>query len=150
MSRERKVVSTCRHCGAAIAWASTEHGKPIPMDFEPVKDGEYIVTKRADGKSFLAEKAGPLMMPGKRFRDHRQTCANQRQRTVEHCQKPGCKNDVRPDAVVCWVHARDLPAGLEDQLSKLWREKPGSKEHRAAVLEAVRALGGQEVVSRAT
>jgi hypothetical protein len=152
VSHERKVVSACRYCGATIAWASTEHGKFLPMDFSSVADGEWIKRKQPDG-SFLALKFStlePAHALEKRYRAHTQTCARRRQRTVDHCQKPGCKGEVRPDAVACWVHASDLPAGLEEKLSRLWREKPGSKEHKAAVLEAVRALGGQEVVSRAT
>ena len=36
--------SRCRACQAVIRWAKTENGKPIPMDPDPVPDGNYVVS----------------------------------------------------------------------------------------------------------
>ena len=35
--------SRCSSCGASIRWARTEKGKAIPVDPEPVTDGNLIV-----------------------------------------------------------------------------------------------------------
>ena len=54
-------VSTCRSCGAAIVWAKTTTGKSMPLDAEPVPDGNIVlhegvayVTGTGDRKSHFA------------------------------------------------------------------------------------------------
>jgi hypothetical protein len=34
----------CRGCHKPIRWAKTEHGKNIPLDPDPVPDGNIVVT----------------------------------------------------------------------------------------------------------
>ena len=36
------MMATCRTCGAAIWWAYTPNGKPIPIDATPDPDGNII------------------------------------------------------------------------------------------------------------
>lgn len=36
-------MSTCRSCGARITWLETAGGKKIPVDEDPVPDGNIIV-----------------------------------------------------------------------------------------------------------
>lgn len=36
--------SRCKTCGAAIRWAKTNAGKPIPLDLEPVATGNLVLT----------------------------------------------------------------------------------------------------------
>ena len=46
--------SRCRACQKVIRWAKTDNGKPIPMDPDPVPDGNYVVT--AQGVSHALKK----------------------------------------------------------------------------------------------
>lgn len=43
--------STCRSCGAPIAWAETIAGKRMPLDPEPRDDGNVRLDK--DGVAFV-------------------------------------------------------------------------------------------------
>lgn len=36
----------CRSCGAPIIWAQTVNGKAMPIDAEPVPDGNVLLTGR--------------------------------------------------------------------------------------------------------
>lgn len=36
-------MNACRSCGAAIKWASTPGGKPMPLDAKPNPDGNVIL-----------------------------------------------------------------------------------------------------------
>lgn len=36
-------ITTCGTCGANIFWAQTENGKPMPIDAEPVANGNIII-----------------------------------------------------------------------------------------------------------
>ena len=45
----------CRSCRAPIEWKKTLSGKSIPLDLEPVPDGNIVLT---DGD--VAETLGPL------------------------------------------------------------------------------------------
>ena len=40
--------ATCRSCGAPIRWERTVNGKAIPLDPDPVADGNFGI--RNDGK----------------------------------------------------------------------------------------------------
>lgn len=39
----------CRSCGREIQWASTSAGKLIPLDAQPVADGNIAAHRDADG-----------------------------------------------------------------------------------------------------
>lgn len=40
---------TCRSCDAAIFWAVTERGRRIPIDVEPVANGNITLSDFSDG-----------------------------------------------------------------------------------------------------
>jgi len=42
-------VNACTRCKAEIIWAETENGKPMPLDPEPVEDGNVTLHKRRVG-----------------------------------------------------------------------------------------------------
>lgn len=63
----------CKTCKQVIAWALTEKHKPIPIDPEPVPDGNLVLERR-DGKLY-ARQSTPLLdgaLP--RFKSHFATC----------------------------------------------------------------------------
>lgn len=71
-------MSTCRSCGASIRWAITERsGKRIPVDPDPVDDGN-LVLRDAGGGDVIASVVAPgellLDDPGVRFVSHFATC----------------------------------------------------------------------------
>lgn len=66
----KRPLGKCRGCSAAIAWAKTERGKPIPLDPEPVPDGNIVVTD-AGIAHFLRSTE---MATGPRYVSHFVTC----------------------------------------------------------------------------
>lgn len=65
----------CRSCGAPVEWCVTENGKRMPVDAEPVEDGNLVVEMQL-GPS-LARAYDPARDAGKaRFRSHFSTCPN--------------------------------------------------------------------------
>ena len=63
-------MSKCRSCGAPIEWAVTDAGKMIPLDADPVPEGNLVVEA---GKS----RARTVDDPGVVFwRTHFATCPN--------------------------------------------------------------------------
>jgi hypothetical protein len=38
----------CRTCGAHVQWAQTEKGRRMPVNIEPVKDGNILLQHRPD------------------------------------------------------------------------------------------------------
>ena len=61
-------MASCRSCGAEIRWERTAAGKAIPLDFEPVLDGNLAF--RNDG--LVVSAAG--CPPGPRYVAHFATC----------------------------------------------------------------------------
>ena len=65
----------CRSCGAPIFWAKTEGNKNIPIDLEPVEDGNIGIRSKD-----LEESRNPIARvidwkwSGKRFVSHFVTC----------------------------------------------------------------------------
>ena len=53
MSRE---IRACSSCGAAVIWTTTHNGKRMPVDAEPVEDGN--VRLRQEGDRVVAEYPG--------------------------------------------------------------------------------------------
>jgi len=41
------MTTRCRSCNAELIWATTEKGKPIPLDAEPVADGNIRLEERS-------------------------------------------------------------------------------------------------------
>lgn len=52
------IASKCRSCKAAIIWAVTENDKPMPIDFEPVPDGNVVLEEVAGQDAPLAHVLG--------------------------------------------------------------------------------------------
>lgn len=73
-------MSACRSCGAEIFWAETAGGKRMPVDADPVPDGNVIVEDRpGDGLRATVLEPGALMLddPGlPRYVSHFATCPN--------------------------------------------------------------------------
>ena len=61
-------MSKCRSCGAAIIWCKTANGKAMPVDAEPVKDGNLCVTNGVAHAPTEADGFGP------RFKSHFGEC----------------------------------------------------------------------------
>ena len=70
-------MSTCGSCDAPIRWALTVNGKRIPLDAEPVADGNIVL------RSGIAhiEKTAALDLDGggARYVSHFATCPNSQQ-----------------------------------------------------------------------
>lgn len=64
-------LGTCRGCGAKFRWARTEgRGKPIPLDPDPVPDGNIVVTDGGIAHFLRATE----MATGPRYVSHFSTC----------------------------------------------------------------------------
>lgn len=63
-------MSVCRSCNASIRWERTAAGKPIPLDPEPVEDGNLAL--REDGRVVNAQGCPP----GPRYVTHFASCPN--------------------------------------------------------------------------
>jgi len=35
--------TTCKSCGASVYWAETKNGKRMPLDAEPVNNGQWLL-----------------------------------------------------------------------------------------------------------
>lgn len=62
----------CRSCGAPIIWVETANAKLIPLDAEPVEDGN--ITLGISGLAYVGENAWPLFTEGNRYKSHFETC----------------------------------------------------------------------------
>ena len=71
-------MSACRSCGAPIKWARTPKGRRIPLDPDPVPDGNIVLrggVAHVDGPAaggFFDDGAG------ERYVSHFATCPNAR------------------------------------------------------------------------
>lgn len=69
----------CRSCAAPIVWATTPAGRLIPIDAQPVDDGNVAVHRSLDGVHMYARvlKVGEEPEPGEgRGTSHFATCPN--------------------------------------------------------------------------
>ena len=78
----------CKSCGAPIQWAITPAGKRIPIDKEPVEDGNIILSSRQMGRievtivpfkeqiETLKAQAKATGRPHLLFKSHFATCPN--------------------------------------------------------------------------
>jgi hypothetical protein len=64
--------SQCSTCKAAVIWGRTAKGRPMPVDAEPVADGEWMLERGA----LVYQGPGPSLLPGARYRSHFATCAD--------------------------------------------------------------------------
>jgi hypothetical protein len=67
--------STCRSCGAPIIWSTTIGlGRRIPLDAEPVGDGNVVLTLK--GAMVSPPSGVPDPTGSKRYKSHFSTCPN--------------------------------------------------------------------------
>jgi hypothetical protein len=68
----------CRTCKAQIRWAVTEQGYPIPLDAEPVGDGNLRLAgarfKGGTPRALIVPKAERAGLDGELYRTHFVTC----------------------------------------------------------------------------
>ena len=69
-------IATCRSCDAPIIWATSKGGRTMPVDAEPVEDGNVELTERPG--AFLGPIAsvltGPSLLGGPLRKAHFATC----------------------------------------------------------------------------
>lgn len=65
-------IEHCRSCNAPIVWAKTEKGKPMPVDAEPVADGNIEL------QAGIAKvvKAGEVLPGTLLYKSHFATCVH--------------------------------------------------------------------------
>jgi hypothetical protein len=70
-------MTNCKSCGAPVEWVTTELGKKMPIDPEPVEYGGFALEQRAVGQvavsiASIIKRAGQYN--GQRYASHFQTC----------------------------------------------------------------------------
>jgi hypothetical protein len=67
-------MAKCNSCRAEIRWVTSQGGKKMPIDAEPVSDGNLEIR---DGVARVLTKAELSMLPdGPRYKSHFATCLN--------------------------------------------------------------------------
>lgn len=66
--------ASCRSCGAAVVWAMTQGGKPMPVDAEPAADGNLVVVEDVAGELRVFVASGRDWPGEPRYRPHFATC----------------------------------------------------------------------------
>lgn len=77
-------MSSCRSCGAEVRWAHTANGRAMPLDAEPVPDGNVVYTGRdvrndrgVARPEVRVEAQPPMFDDGQpRYVSHFATCPN--------------------------------------------------------------------------
>ncbi len=71
-------MSTCRSCGARILWATTTNDRRIPIDADPVPDGNLVLTypSPAAALAIVVDPAQPMLDDPPRYVSHFSTCPN--------------------------------------------------------------------------
>lgn len=66
----------CRSCGAPILWAETVKGRSIPIDVQPVHDGNIRLEQRDALPPLAIVLTGQIENNMQRFRSHFASCPN--------------------------------------------------------------------------
>lgn len=71
-------LSACRYCGEMILWVVTDkNGKKMPLDPDPVEDGNVIKVRKADNGDKIVHMLHRDETTDKpRYKSHWATCAN--------------------------------------------------------------------------
>lgn len=71
------VMSVCRSCEAPIRWVETVKGRPMPLDAEPVADGNVTIETSGERRGPVAVvhgKSDPVPDGTPAYRSHFSTC----------------------------------------------------------------------------
>lgn len=67
----------CRSCGADVLWAKTDAGKSMPLDPEPVDDGNVLLYRTPEGlRAVVMSKGDHVPDNASRHKTHFATCPN--------------------------------------------------------------------------
>lgn len=69
-------VSTCGSCAARVIWAITAKGETMPVDADPVDDGDRWLVKAKTGSTPIVVKAAEETTHGALYKSHFATCPN--------------------------------------------------------------------------
>jgi hypothetical protein len=71
-------MSTCSSCSARIVWADTASGARMPVDAEPVPDGNLVLTYPTPGRALalIVDPAQTTIDDPPRYVSHFATCPN--------------------------------------------------------------------------
>lgn len=73
-------MSACRSCAATVRWVVTEADKRMPLDPDPVEDGNIVAlagdTVRVLAKDELAARKAQPGGPGLLYKSHFASCEN--------------------------------------------------------------------------
>ena len=69
-------MSICRSCGAGITWAKTAQGRSMPVDRDPVPDGNITLEDTDIGTSIATVHGPDDPIEGERYVSHFATCPN--------------------------------------------------------------------------
>ena len=75
-------MAQCDSCGAEILWVKTIKGKSMPLDAQPVVDGNIVLLKAA-AVILSKEQLGQPGRDGPRYKSHFATCPNASQHRKE-------------------------------------------------------------------
>lgn len=69
-------MSVCRSCGAPILWAQTVNDRRIPIDADPVDDGNLVLTYPSPGTALalVVDPAQTTLGDPPRYISHYVTC----------------------------------------------------------------------------
>jgi hypothetical protein len=70
-------MTECKSCGAAITWAKTIKGRPIPLDARPSPRGNVIISEEGVALVYRDSSAiAPRYADEPRYLSHFATCPN--------------------------------------------------------------------------
>lgn len=76
-------MAECWSCKAPITFALTATGKKMPLDAEPVDDGEYVIDYDDEGAPHTFHQPVPDLMGTPRYKPHWATCPHAKQHRKE-------------------------------------------------------------------
>jgi hypothetical protein len=94
-------VSTCKSCGATIRWAVTTNDRSMPLDPEPVPDGNLEIIGTRQGLPLVRVAEAQLFDDGPRYLSHFATCPQAPEHRKAQSGGPGVKlaRDARGTSV---------------------------------------------------
>lgn len=69
----------CRSCGAMLRWVRTRAGKAMPLDAEPVADGNVVLGEDGTARVLTRKQVEQGGIVGPRYVSHHATCPQAKQ-----------------------------------------------------------------------